>query len=272
MSGILLDGDTVQRRRARGGMPAPLAAKMREAGASARAAEAEANGRPGCARSSAPEASRWAAATSHGTSAQPPPSSSPAPSRASSPPANRFPHRRPRGPAGRSISCAMTSPISPTATNAANTIKANRSVYLGKGRPPSTPNRADVLMTIVEDTGRATTTRSAGCCSTAFNYRPLRHQGHGEPATSNFTAALARAWPCKTARHPRQHQLLHERCRVRADGSTEIVEGPLGAGRLCRSPRRSATCWVSHLELPATLQPVQRLEPDPGRAGSRGGP
>jgi urea carboxylase-associated protein 1 len=109
--------------------------------------------------------------------------------------------------------------------NAANTIKANRSVYLGKGVRLYS-DRGDVLMTIVEDTvGHHDTI--GGCCSTAFNERRYGIKGTAS-CYSNFTAALAEHG--MTTRDIPANVNFFMNVPVRPDGSTEIVDGLSGPG------------------------------------------
>jgi len=104
--------------------------------------------------------------------------------------------------------------------NAANTLKLNRSVYLGSGSKLYS-DRAESLMTIVADTVGYHDT-IGGCCSAEINY--LRYGIKKTPnCRDNFTAAL------------REHGLgpgdipsnvnFFMYVPVRADGSTEIEEG-----------------------------------------------
>ena len=109
--------------------------------------------------------------------------------------------------------------------NAANTVKANRSVYLGKGVRLYS-DRADVLMTIVEDTvGHHDTI--GGCCSTAFNERRYGIKGTAS-CYNNFTAALAEHG--MTTRDIPANINFFMNVPVRPDGSTEIVDGLSGPG------------------------------------------
>src|SRR5262245_22284258 len=104
--------------------------------------------------------------------------------------------------------------------NAANTIKINRSIYIGAGSR-LVADLGDVLMTVSEDTvGHHDTL--GGCCSTEIN--ALRYGIKGTASCrNNFITALA------------QHGLgsrdivanvnFFMNVPVRPDGSTEIVEG-----------------------------------------------
>ena len=104
--------------------------------------------------------------------------------------------------------------------NAANTIKINRSIYIGAGCRLMS-ELGDVLMTVVEDTvGHHDTL--GGCCSTEVN--ALRY-GIQDTASCrrNFTAALA-----AHGLGPRDivaNVNFFMNVPVRPDGSTEIVEG-----------------------------------------------
>ena len=109
--------------------------------------------------------------------------------------------------------------------NAANTIKVNRSVYLGSGVKLYS-DQADILMTIVEDTVGFHDT-IGGCCSTEFNYR---RYGIKDTASCrrNFIAALAGHG--MTPRDIPANINFFMNVPVRPDGSTEIVEGRSGPG------------------------------------------
>jgi hypothetical protein len=104
--------------------------------------------------------------------------------------------------------------------NAANTIKINRSIYIGRGCRLIS-DLGDVLMTVVEDTvGRHDTL--GGCCSTEIN--ALRY-GIEDTASCrrNFIAALA-----EHGLGPRDIPAninFFMNVPVRPDGSTEIAEG-----------------------------------------------
>ncbi|MGC1576891.1 MAG: DUF1989 domain-containing protein [Beijerinckiaceae bacterium] len=104
--------------------------------------------------------------------------------------------------------------------NAANTIKINRSVYVGKGFRLIS-DFGEVLMTIVEDTvGHHDTI--GGCCSTEVNY--MRYGIKGTPSCrSNFITAL-RAHGMDPRDIPANINFFMN-VPVRPDGSTEIVDG-----------------------------------------------
>jgi uncharacterized protein len=89
--------------------------------------------------------------------------------------------------------------------NAANTIKMNRSIYVGKGFKLYS-DRADVLMSVFEDTVGSHDT-IGGCCSTEINY--TRYGIEGTPSCrNNFIAALAEHG-MRSRDIPGQSQLLH---------------------------------------------------------------
>lgn len=104
--------------------------------------------------------------------------------------------------------------------NAANTIKLNRSIYIGAGFRLYS-DRAEVLMTVVEDTVGFHDT-IGGCCSGEANY--LRYGIKGTPSCrANFVAALA-----EHGLQPRDipaNVNFFMYVPVNPDGSTEIVEG-----------------------------------------------
>jgi uncharacterized protein len=104
--------------------------------------------------------------------------------------------------------------------NAANTIKINRSVYVGKGFKLIS-DLGEVLMTIVEDTvGHHDTI--GGCCSTEVNY--MRYGIKGTPSCrSNFITAL-RAHGMDPRDIPANINFFMN-VPVRPDGTTEIVDG-----------------------------------------------
>jgi hypothetical protein len=104
--------------------------------------------------------------------------------------------------------------------NAANTIKINRSIYVGAGCRLIS-DLGDVLMTVSEDTvGHHDTL--GGCCSTEIN--ALRYGIAGTASCrTNFVAALA-----EHGLGPRDivaNINFFMNVPVRPDGTTEIVEG-----------------------------------------------
>jgi urea carboxylase-associated protein 1 len=104
--------------------------------------------------------------------------------------------------------------------NAANTIKLNRSIYVGKGFRLYS-DRADVLMTITDDTVGFHDT-IAGCCSAEANY--LRYGIKDTPSCrSNFTAALKQYGMAEHDIVANVNFFMY--VPVREDGSTEIAEG-----------------------------------------------
>ncbi|MBV9431427.1 MAG: DUF1989 domain-containing protein [Hyphomicrobiales bacterium] len=104
--------------------------------------------------------------------------------------------------------------------NAANTIKINRSVYVGKGFK-LVSDLGEVLMTVVEDTvGHHDTI--GGCCSTEVNR--MRYGIKGTPSCrTNFITAL-RAHGMEPRDIPANINFFMN-VPVRPDGSTEIVDG-----------------------------------------------
>jgi urea carboxylase-associated protein 1 len=104
--------------------------------------------------------------------------------------------------------------------NAANTIKINRSVYVGKGFKLIS-DLGEVLMTIVEDTvGHHDAI--AGCCSAESNH--MRYGIKDTPSCrNNFTTAL-RAHGMDARDIPANINFFMN-VPVRPDGSTEIVDG-----------------------------------------------
>lgn len=104
--------------------------------------------------------------------------------------------------------------------SAANTLKLNRSIYVGKGFKFYS-DRADVLMTLVEDTVGFHDT-IGGCCSAHSNY--LRY---GAKNTTNcydtFVAAI-RPYGMDSRDIPANLNFFMY-VPVREDGSAEILEG-----------------------------------------------
>lgn len=104
--------------------------------------------------------------------------------------------------------------------NAANTMKMNGAIYLGKGTKLYS-DRAEVLLSIVEDTvGRHDTI--GGCCSAASNF--ARYGLKDTPSChANFTAELAR-WSLGPADIVTNVNFFMN-VPVRQDGSMAIEEG-----------------------------------------------
>ncbi|WP_082145826.1 DUF1989 domain-containing protein [Microvirga massiliensis] len=104
--------------------------------------------------------------------------------------------------------------------NAANTIKMNRSIYVGKGFKLYS-DRADVLMTVSEDTVGSHDT-IGGCCSSETNY--LRYGIENTPSCrNNFIAALAEHGMGSRDIPANLNFFMY--VPVGPDGATEIVEG-----------------------------------------------
>ncbi|MGH7335263.1 MAG: DUF1989 domain-containing protein [Candidatus Rokuibacteriota bacterium] len=104
--------------------------------------------------------------------------------------------------------------------NAANTIKINRSIYVGAGCRLIS-DLGDVLMTVAEDTvGHHDTV--GGCCSTEVNALRYGIQGTAS-CRSNFIAALREHGLGPRDIPANINFFMH--VPVRPDGSTEIVEG-----------------------------------------------
>ena len=104
--------------------------------------------------------------------------------------------------------------------NAANTIKLNRSIYVGAGFKLYS-DLGDVLMTVAEDTVGYHDT-IGGCCSAESNYARYGIQGTSS-CRANFIAALA-----EHGMEPRDipaniNWFMY--VPVKPDGSTEIVDG-----------------------------------------------
>jgi urea carboxylase-associated protein 1 len=104
--------------------------------------------------------------------------------------------------------------------NAANTIKLNRSIYIGAGFKLYS-DLGDVLMTVVEDTVGYHDT-IGGCCSAESNYARYGIKGT-ESCRANFIAALAEH--SMNARDIPANINWFMYVPVKPDGSTEIVDG-----------------------------------------------
>ena len=104
--------------------------------------------------------------------------------------------------------------------NAANTIKLNRSIYIGAGFKLYSDS-GEGLMTVTADTVGSHDT-IGGCCSSEVNY--VRYGIKGTPSCrDNFIAALA-AHGMRPRDIPANINFFMH-VPVRPDGSTEIVEG-----------------------------------------------
>ena len=104
--------------------------------------------------------------------------------------------------------------------NAANTVKLNRSIYIGAGFKLYS-DLGEVLMTVVEDTvGHHDTL--GGCCSTEVNYQRYGIKGTAS-CRNNFIKALAEHG--MTPRDIPANINFFMSVPVRPDGSTEITEG-----------------------------------------------
>jgi urea carboxylase-associated protein 1 len=104
--------------------------------------------------------------------------------------------------------------------NAANTIKLNRSIYIGAGFKLYS-DLGDVLMTVAEDTVGYHDT-IGGCCSAESNYARYGIK-ETESCRANFIAALAEHG--MNARDIPANINWFMYVPVKPDGSTEIVDG-----------------------------------------------
>ena len=104
--------------------------------------------------------------------------------------------------------------------NAANTLKLNRSIYVGKGFKLYS-DWGEVLMTLVEDTVGFHDT-IGGCCSTEVNEKRYGIKGT-QSCRTNFTKALGQHG--LTPRDIPANINFFMYVPVRPDGSTEIEEG-----------------------------------------------
>jgi urea carboxylase-associated protein 1 len=104
--------------------------------------------------------------------------------------------------------------------NAANTIKLNRSIYVGGGFKLYS-DLGDILMTVAEDTVGYHDT-IGGCCSAESNYARYGIKGT-ESCRANFMTALAEHG--MDARDIPANINWFMYVPVKPDGSTEIVDG-----------------------------------------------
>lgn len=143
--------------------------------------------------------------------------------------------------------------------NAANTIKGERSVYLGRGTRLYS-DRGDVLMTIDDDTvGHHDTI--GGACSTEFNHR--RYGIAGTPSCRcNFITGLARHG--LSPRDITANINFFMNVPVRADGSTEIEEGLSEPGDYV-DLRAARDCLVVISNCPQRFNPCCGWSPTPVR-------
>src|SRR5579885_3518995 len=104
--------------------------------------------------------------------------------------------------------------------NAANTIKLNRSIYVGAGFRLYS-DLGDVLMTVAEDTVGYHDT-IGGCCSAESNYARYGIKGT-QSCRGNFIAALAEHGMSERDIPANINWFMY--VPVKPDGSTEIVDG-----------------------------------------------
>ena len=104
--------------------------------------------------------------------------------------------------------------------NAANTIKFNRSIYVGKGFKFYS-DRADILMSLVEDTVGSHDT-IGGCCSAHSNY--LRYGVKNTPNCYDTFLAAIKPHGLDSRDIPSNLNFFMY-VPVREDGSSEILEG-----------------------------------------------
>lgn len=143
--------------------------------------------------------------------------------------------------------------------NAANTIKLNRSIYIGSGFRLYS-DLAEALMTVVEDTVGFHDT-IGGCCSSQANY--LRYGIKGTPSCrDNFIAGLA-----EHGLRPRDipaNVNFFMYVPVHPDGSTEIVEGRTEPGDFV-DLRAEKDVLVAISNCPQIYNPCNGWNPTPIR-------
>ena len=143
--------------------------------------------------------------------------------------------------------------------NAGNTIKFNRSIFIGEGTRLYS-DLADVLMTVERDTTGYHDT-IAGCCSSETNY--LRYGIRGTPSCkNNFLEELT-----KHGLSPRDlpaNLNFFMYVPVNEDGSTEIVEGFSEPGDFV-DVRAERDVLVVISNCPQTFNPCNGWNPTPIR-------
>lgn len=143
--------------------------------------------------------------------------------------------------------------------NAANTIKLNRSIFIGKGCHLYS-DRVESMMTVVEDTVGFHDT-IGGCCSSEANY--LRYGIKGTPCCrDNFIAAIA-----PHGLRPRDipaNANFFMYVPVHADGSTEIEEGRSEPGDFV-DLRADQDVLVALSNCPQLYNPCNGWNPTPVR-------
>ena len=143
--------------------------------------------------------------------------------------------------------------------NAANTIKLNRSIYIGKGSRLYS-DRVESMMTIVEDTVGFHDT-IGGCCSSEANY--LRY---GIPRTpccrDNFIAAIAPHGLSPRDIPANVNFFMY--VPVHADGSTAIEEGKSEPGDFV-DVRADQDVLVAISNCPQLYNPCNGWNPTPVR-------
>jgi len=143
--------------------------------------------------------------------------------------------------------------------NAANTIKLNRSIYVGAGFKLYS-DLGDVLMTVAEDTVGYHDT-IGGCCSAESNYARYGIKGT-ESCRANFIAALAEHG--MEARDIPANINWFMYVPVKPDGSTEIVEGRSEPGDFV-DLRAERDVLVAISNCPQRYNPCNGWNPTPVR-------
>ena len=142
--------------------------------------------------------------------------------------------------------------------NAANTIKLNGNIYLGKGSELWSV-RARKMMTIVEDTCGSHDTLY-GCCSVEID--DVRFgKNNGKGCQGNFEAELAKYGMGEKDVVTNVNLFMY--VPVEADGFAGHRTRHLEAGRLCGPLRRDGRAR-RHLELPGSPQRSRRRRTNAG--------
>ncbi len=143
---------------------------------------------------------------------------------------------------------------------ALTTIRAQRNVYLTAGSRLLSGS-GNVLLTITADTCGRHDTLGGACAAESNQVRYALDKKPMHSCRDSFLYALAESgYGLGQARSREQHQLLHE-CAADAGWRLEL-RGRHQRRRQVRRDARGDGRARARLELPATQQPVQRVQPD----------
>jgi urea carboxylase-associated protein 1 len=143
--------------------------------------------------------------------------------------------------------------------NAANTIKLNRSIFIGKGSRLYS-DKAEAMMTVVDDTVGFHDT-IGGCCSSEANF--LRYGIPNTPCCrDNFIAAIAHRGLGPRDIPANVNFFMY--VPVEADGSTAIIEGKSEPGDFVEV-RADRDVFVAISNCPQLYNPCNGWNPTPIR-------